>query len=288
MKPLTASSIVIAGLGLIGGSMAMALRQAGCRTVYGIDINADTCAAALKKGAVEKAGGPELLANADILVLALAPDAALAFMKENAAWLPPGTIVTDVCGVKRPVVEALTPICTEHGLHFIGGHPMAGKEKSGFYAADPYLFRGASYILTPTESTPDTAVETMRALADALGCAKLTITSPGRHDRMIAFTSQLPHVLAGAYVKSPCCPFHKGFSAGSYRDVSRVAAVDETLWSQLFLLNADDLCEEIDTLISNLSLCRDAVASGDRERLEQVLREGRRIKENEGRFDAAK
>ena len=286
MKQLNASTIVIAGLGLMGGSMAMALRRAGCPAVLGIDRDPDTLAAALRTGAVDRAGDPELLQGADILILALSPEAAVSFLQEHVSLLPAGALVTDVCGVKRAVVEALAPICREHGLLFIGGHPMAGKEKSGFAAADPCLFKGASYILTPGPDTPDEAVEVMRTLALALGCTRLTVTSPSRHDRMIAFTSQLPHVLAGAYVKSPCCPFHKGFSAGSYRDVSRVAAVDETLWSQLFLLNADDLCAEIDTLIANLTLCRDAVASGDKARLEEVLREGRQIKENEGRFEA--
>lgn len=286
MDRLTASTIAIAGLGLIGGSMALALRRSGPHTLYGIDTDANTLAAALDKGAVDKAGGPELLRDADILILALSPEAAIAFLRENAGLMKAGALVTDVCGVKRAVVEALTPVCQEHGLSFIGGHPMAGKEKSGFAAADAGLFKGASYILTPTEDTPEQAVETMRALATSLGCARLTVTSPTRHDRMIAFTSQLPHVLAGAYVKSPCCPFHNGFSAGSYRDVSRVASVDEKLWSQLFLLNADDLCAEIDTLIEHLTDCREAVASGDRERVEAVLREGRLIKENEGRFES--
>lgn len=286
MDRLPVSTIAIAGLGLIGGSMALALRRSGPHTLYGIDTDDHTLAAALDKGAVDKAGGPELLRDADILILALSPEAAIAFLTENAGLLKAGALVTDVCGVKRAVVKALTPVCREHGLSFIGGHPMAGKEKSGFSAADAGLFKGASYILTPTEDTPEQAVETMRALAASLGCARLTVTSPARHDRMIAFTSQLPHVLAGAYVKSPCCPFHNGFSAGSYRDVSRVASVDEKLWSQLFLLNADDLCAEIDTLIEHLTDCREAVASGDRERVETVLREGRLIKQNEGRFES--
>ena len=286
MDRLPVSTIAIAGLGLIGGSMALALRRSGPPTPYGIDTDDHTLAAALDKGAVDKPGGPELLRDADILILALSPEAAIAFLTENAGLLKAGALVTDVCGVKRAVVKALTPVCREHGLSFIGGHPMAGKEKSGFSAADAGLFKGASYILTPTEDTPEQAVETMRALAASLGCARLTVTSPARHDRMIAFTSQLPHVLAGAYVKSPCCPFHNGFSAGSYRDVSRVASVDEKLWSQLFLLNADDLCAEIDTLIEHLTDCREAVASGDRERVETVLREGRLIKQNEGRFES--
>ena len=119
----------------------------------------------------------------------------------------------------------------------------------------------------------------MKELAAQLGCARMTVTTPAHHDRMIAFTSQLPHVLAGAYVKSPCCLYHAGFSAGSYRDVSRVASVDETLWAQLFLLNQADLCAEIDGLIDRLQACRDAVAAGDRQALTALLRAGRERKE---------
>ncbi len=286
MSARTSSTIVIVGLGLIGGSMALALRRTGIHRLLGIDRDPAVLAAALERGAVDEAGGPELLEQADLLILALAPQACEDFLREYADRLQPGTVVTDVCGVKRSVSAALAPLCEARGLLFVGGHPMAGKEKSGFANADPELFQGASYLLTPTEATDPRALEQLKALAKELGCARLTVTTPERHDRMIAFTSQLPHVLAGAYVKSPCCPYHAGFSAGSYRDVSRVAAVDEALWSELFLRNADDLCTEIDTLIENLTACRDAVAAGDRVRLTAVLRRGREIKENEGRFES--
>lgn len=273
------NTVAIAGLGLIGGSLALALKANTACTVVGIDRDEAAVSAARAAGAVDLAGR-EALPRAQLLILALPPAAAAPFLREHAASLPPGTLVTDVCGVKRAVVAACEPVCREHGLVFLGGHPMAGKETSGFGSADAQLFRGASYILTPTPDTPPAAVDTMRELAAALGCARVTIASPEEHDRMIAFTSQLPHVLAGAYVKSPCCPKHAGFSAGSYRDVSRVASVDEKLWTQLFLMNGDDLCGEIDTLIENLRACRDAIAAKDAGRLEAVLREGRLRKES--------
>ena len=276
MKRLT---IAIAGLGLIGGSMALALRRRGCR-ILGIDRDPSVLRAALERGAADEAGGPELLREAELLVLALSPETAMAFLRENRSLLLPGTVVTDVCGVKRAVVEVCSPLCREAGLHFIGGHPMAGKEHSGFDNADADLFQGASYILTPEEDTSPAAIALLRELAAALGCGRITVTTPDDHDRLIAFTSQLPHVLAGAYVKSPACLEHEGYSAGSYRDVSRVATVDEKLWSELFLLNAAHLTQEIDGLIRNLSACRDAVAAGDRPRLEEVLRRGRAIKES--------
>lgn len=282
-------TIAIVGLGLIGGSMALALRRRqkkGAYCLLGIDADPAVLQAALDKGAVDEAGGPELLEKAEVVILALPPETVVAFLKENIHHMRRKTLVTDVCGIKRAVVESCTPLCREHDLDYIGGHPMAGKEKNGFANADEELFVGASYILTPTADTPDRAVEIMKEIAGALGCTRMTITTPGIHDRMIAFTSQLPHVLAGAYVKSPCCPRHQGFSAGSYRDVSRVATVDEKLWSQLFLLNADDLTAEIDTLIAHLQDYRRALAEGDREKLEAAIRHGREIKENEGQPEA--
>lgn len=272
-------TIAIVGLGLIGGSMALALRRSSRYILYGLDTDPATLMSALKRSAVDKAGGAELLARADLVILALPPETALTFLRDNAAAIKPGAVVTDVCGVKQAIVEPATALCEAAGLTFIGGHPMAGKEKSGFENADAALFEGACYILTPTPSTPAAVVDGMKELAAQLGCARMTVTTPAHHDRMIAFTSQLPHVLAGAYVKSPCCLYHAGFSAGSYRDVSRVAAVDETLWAQLFLLNQTALCAEIDGLMERLQACRDAVAAGDRQALTALLREGRERKE---------
>lgn len=280
--------ITIVGLGLIGGSMALALRRAGGCELTGIDADPAVARAALERGAIHRAGGPQPPADTDLLILALPPDAAIGYVRRYAGNLRPGTIVTDVCGVKRAVTDACLPVCRENRLHFLGGHPMAGKEKSGFANADADLFTGASYILTPAPDTPEQVVDTVRSLAQAIGCTRLTVTTPEQHDRMIAFTSQLPHVLAGAYVKSPCCPFHDGFSAGSYRDVSRVASVDETLWSRLFLLNRDCLCGEIDGLIENLTACRDALLAEDEPRLREVLRQGREVKEQEAAREAAK
>ena len=273
------SHVTIAGLGLIGGSLAYALRENTDCIVSGIDSDPHTLMDALERGAVHRAGGADMLEDAELLILALSPETADAFLREHIGRLPAGCIVTDVCGVKQVVVERLEPLCQAHGLRFIGGHPMAGKEKSGFSQADGALFRGASYILTPTAGTDDEALACLRALAEAVGCARLTITAPDEHDRMIAFTSQLPHVLAGAYVQSPRCPGHIGFSAGSYRDVSRVATVDENLWTELFMLNRSHLGEEIDTLIAHLAAYRDALAAGDAERLHTILKTGRECKQ---------
>lgn len=276
---MTRHTIAIVGLGLIGGSMALALRRRTPHRLLGIDCNPAVCEAALRQGAVDEAGGPALLTQADTVILALAPQHLLDFLPAHITIIPKGAVISDVCGVKRAIVESCAPLCAENGLFFVGGHPMAGKEHSGFGNADADLFVGANYILTPTDSTEPMARERMEELAIAMGCTHLTVTSPQEHDRIIAFTSQLPHVLAGAYVTSPACPDYRGFSAGSYRDVSRVATVDEELWSRLFLLNGEALCGEIDGLIARLQTYRDTIAADDRPALEQILRAGRLRKE---------
>ncbi len=283
-------TVAVAGLGLIGGSLALAAQRAPGWQAVGIDRDPAVLQAAAAAGLTQTAlpAGEEtdaaspaarLLAEADLVILALPPQAVPSFLEAHAPYLRPGTVVSDVCGVKRRIVQVCEPICAAKGLRFIGGHPMAGKEHSGFGQADAELFKGASYILTPTSETDPAALQMMRDFAAALGCGRVTVASPEHHDRMIAFTSQLPHVLAGAYMQSPVSGQHQGYSAGSYRDVSRVATVDETLWSRLFLLNKDCLLEEIEGLSARLAEYRAALLAEDRESLEEILRRGRLRKE---------
>ncbi|MDD3693197.1 MAG: prephenate dehydrogenase/arogenate dehydrogenase family protein [Oscillospiraceae bacterium] len=276
-----AVKIAIVGMGLIGGSLGLALKQRTNYTVIGIDCDSSVIDAVMSSGAADKTGAQHLN-QADLIIIAISPKATVDFLKEHAANLRPGAIVTDVCGVKRQIMKNCVPLCRDRGLYFVGGHPMAGRERGGFANADARLFEDAYYILTPPDGTPGHVLELLKQVAMQIGCAGVTVTTPEQHDKMIAFTSQLPHVLAGAYVNSPNCSGHFGFSAGSYRDVSRVATVDEALWSQLFLLNADNLCFEIDTLISNLKQYRDAVAAGNTQLISEILREGRVRKENFG------
>lgn len=278
MKP---QHIVVAGLGLIGGSMALTWNRHTDHMVRGWARRQETIDEALRRGAIESACPLSELGWADVLVLAMPPRATVDFLRAHAAALRPDAVVTDVCGVKAAIVHECEALCMPQKVWFIGGHPMAGKEHSGLDNADDTLFCGASYVLTPTETTPEWVIERMAGLAEQLGCVRPTITTPDYHDRMIAFTSQLPHVLAGAYVRSPRCKTHRGYSAGSYRDVSRVASVDERLWSELFLLNAGPLCEEIDLLIDHLRACRETIAAGDEQRLRALLRESREIKETD-------
>ena len=270
--------IIIVGLGLIGGSLAKALTFRAGRTVYGIDTNPDVLRDAMSCGAIAREAHPEDLKTAELLFLCTYPQAAIDFVREHAPLIGKNCIVTDTCGIKNAVCPALSVLAKEYGFRFVGGHPMAGKEKNGFSVSEAELFDGASYILVPC-GAPDAAVDVLKTLALRMGFGSVTITTPEHHDEMIAYTSQLPHVLACAYVMSPCCPQHRGFSAGSYRDVSRVARINETLWTELFLDNREALSAELRTLLSNITRIKDAIDQNDPDALRELLRQGREIKE---------
>lgn len=271
-------NIVIAGLGLIGGSLAKGFSQRAGRRVLGIDKDPQVIRDAVTCGAIEREASPEDLRDAEFLFLCLYPQADVDFMAEHAAEIGQQCIVTDTCGIKNYVCPALQKIAQQYGFTFVGGHPMAGKERSGFAASEAELFDGASYILVPC-GAPQEAVERLQKLVLQIGFGTTVVTTPEHHDEMIAFTSQIPHVLACAYVMSPHCMEHRGFSAGSYRDVSRVARINETLWSELFLDNREALLKELDTLVENITAIRTAVDQNDVPALRELLRRGRERKE---------
>lgn len=270
-------TVAIIGLGLIGASMAKTIRaKTRCR-VLGADRDPDVLHKALLSGTIDAEATEEALAQADLVFLCLYPAAAVEFAAAHGDALK-GSVVCDVSGIKRWICERMPSIAAEHGFTFVGVHPMAGKERSGFDASDSALFQGASFIMVPC-GAPEPVLNSLADYAARLGFGRTVLTTPEEHDRMIAFTSQLPHVLACAYVQSPCCPKHDGFSAGSYRDVSRVARINETLWTELFLENREPLCQELDLLIENISAIRDAAKNGDAEALRDRLRQSREIKE---------
>lgn len=275
------NKIVIVGLGLIGGSLAKAFQEFTDCTVSGIDTNAQVLEAALKSGAIDKIGTDDDIRNADVLYLCTYPQAAIDFVTAHTELIGEHCIVTDTCGIKAAICPQLAALAKEHHFVFVGGHPMAGKEKNGFEASEAALFDGASYLLIPCNA-PDWAVDTMKGIAVSLGFGGTVVTTPEHHDTMIAYTSQLPHVLACAYVMSPCCPQHNGFSAGSYRDVSRVARINEKLWSELFLDNRVALVTELNTLIDNITHIKNAVEQNDRDTLTELLKQGREVKERLG------
>lgn len=274
-------NIAIVGLGIIGGSLAKAFSKYTDHHIIGINRTQATLERALADGAVHEIGSPESLGKADIVYMCTYPEHIVEFIEENADKFSKSCVITDVCGIKSEICGRLTEICRAHGLTFCGSHPMAGKEKFSYEAADPELFKGASYIIVPCGSGEE-AVKLLADRAMEIGFGSIRVADPAEHDRMIAFTSQLPHVLACSYVKSPCCPKHKGFSAGSYRDVSRVASINENLWTDLFLDNKDPLCAEIDILVDNLKMFRRLIAEGDENELRNQLRSARLVKEELG------
>ncbi len=271
--------IIVVGLGLIGGSIAKALKQNTAHVVLGIDVDEDSLLDACSCGALDGKADTEDLKTADLVYLCVYPQAALAFAGKFGPLLKEGCVLTDTCGVKGVVCQGMEALPGRYS--FVAGHPMAGKERSGFSASDPSIFVGASYIIADT-GAPDRAVRTVEDLARSMGFGRVVHTTPRRHDQMIAFTSQAPHVLACGYVMSPRCPEHQGFSAGSYRDVSRVANINDALWSRLFLDNREALVEELDELQRNIGAIRDAVASGQEEQLRRLLQKAAGIKRRFG------
>lgn len=275
-------TVVIAGLGLIGGSMAKAIRaHTDCR-VFGYDISEKVLSDARFIGDIDDVVREGTLEQADILLVALYPAPAVQYILSNLGRLKKGCIVVDLCGVKQYVCDHVAGEARAHGVQFIGGHPMSGREFSGYEYAKPDLFQDASMILVPNDSASEEALSRMEEFFTTLGFGRVVRTTAEQHDRMIAFTSQLAHVVSSAYIKSPEALQHSGYSAGSYKDLTRVARLNEHMWTELFLRNATPLVREIDEIILHLQEYRDAIAQGREDDLRQLLKEGRERKEGVG------
>ncbi len=274
-------NIVISGLGIIGGSFAKAIKKYTDHYIIGINRSPKPLEDALACGAIDEIGSTKSLERADILILGTFPEAAVKFVRDNAELIPKSCIVIDSSGIKSDICPELTALSNEYGFTFIGCHPMAGKEKNGFAASEADLFCNASCIIIPCTGN-EKEVGIISDLARKIGFGRIVYSTPEEHDRMIAFTSQLPHVIACAYVLSPVCKNHNGFSAGSYRDVSRVAHINEKLWAELFIENKQPLIEEIDIITQHMNMIKQAVESGDRQELEAILAQSRKVKEELG------
>lgn len=229
-------NIAVVGLGLIGGSVCKALKANTFHHIMGMDTDKETVRKALEQGAIDEEIDEFRLGEANLTVVALYPVPTVEFVKKNADRFKKGSIVIDVGGVKGYVVNGCTPILDEKGVYFLGTHPMAGTENSGFDYSKADMFVKASYILTPTESTPQIAIDLVSTLGSCMGFGQVVIATPEQHDINIAFTSQLAHVVSNAYVKSPSLLRADGFSAGSFLDLTRVAKLNEEMWSSLFLM----------------------------------------------------
>ena len=277
--------IAIVGLGLIGGSIAKAIKKYTPHTVLGYDTDTSVLYKAKLLDAIDGELTPERLKICDWLIVATRPVAAVDYVREQAANLKPGATVMDVCGVKGSVCEPLWALAEACGFTFIGGHPMAGREVGGFDHASADLFKDAAMILTPRKGADIVLLERLKKFWCALGFAGVTVTTPENHDRVIAYTSQLAHITSSAYVKSPTALDHIGFSAGSYKDMTRVAKLDPDMWTELFMLNREPLLSELDSLLMRLSEYRDALGAGDATAMRALLAAGREQKLEADRKD---
>lgn len=267
-------NIGIVGLGLIGGSMAKTIRAHSLHKIFATDRDKEVLLNAKVFGCVDEELTPETLPFCDMVLVALYPSITVEYLKNNAAYIKKNTMVIDCCGVKKFVCEPAWQLAENYGFTFIGGHPMAGIERSGFYFSKDTMFQNASMILTPKPDIEKEVLEEAEQFFLSIGFGRIRLSTPEEHDTVIAYTSQLAHVLSSAYIKSPAAQMHSGFSAGSFKDMTRVATLNEQMWTELFFCNKAPLIHEIDTLAERLLEYSDALKQNDRARLTQLLHDG--------------
>ena len=271
-------NIGVVGLGLIGGSIAKSAKKNTNFKVYGYDINE----AVVKKAVQEKSIDGELtekrLATCDYIFIPLYPEAVVEYVEKNASVFKEGAVVIDCAGVKRSVCDKCFKIAENFNFVFVGGHPMAGTQYSGFENSKDTMFYNAPFVLTPKENEDILILANAREIIMQLGFGRVSVMTPQKHDKLIAFTSQLAHVVSNAFVKSPSAIERKGISAGSYKDLTRVAYLNENMWTELFMDNKEYLVSELDNIIAELQKYSDAMKNDDPETLRQLLKDGKEMK----------
>ena len=277
------TNVLIVGLGLIGGSYAMALSKRGCK-VNAITLNQADIDYAVEKGIIDRGTtdiDAEMIREADIVVFALYPTVFVEWIKKNQGLFKPNTIITDVTGVKGSVVDAVQSILRDD-VEFIAAHPMAGREQSGVEFSDDRVFRGANYIVTPTEKNTPEAIEICKELGRALGFERISELSPDRHDDMIAFLSQLTHCIAVSLMTSNGEENMEKYTGDSFRDLTRIAKINEVMWSELFLMNKEALLKQMDCFEAEFNKLRQYIVEGRREEMQDMMR---RSTERRKKFD---
>lgn len=268
----------ILGLGLIGGSMARAYAIAG-HQVLAAEKDASILSFAQLCGAVQGELTDQVIPTCDLIFLAIYPDGSASWLEEKAPLISPSTLVMDLCGVKEEICARCFPLAEKYGFTFVGGHPMAGSHFSGFKYSRATLFRGQPMVLVPPRFDDIGLLHRCKTALAPCEFGTFSVTTGPEHDRMIAFTSQMPHILSNAFIKSPTALSHKGFSAGSYKDLTRVAWLNAPMWAELFLENKENVLSELDFYIASLAAYREALAQNDRTALTALLEEGKRRKE---------
>jgi len=268
----------ILGLGLIGGSLARAYAKSG-HTVYVDEKNEDILAFAQLAGVVSDKLTDDTIGKCRLILLAISSSASASWLENKASFISKETLVIDCCGIKSEICKRCFPIADKFGFTFIGGHPMAGSHYSGFKYSRSNMFQGAPMVLVPPRYDDPQLLSQVQEVLAPCGFGSFSVTTAETHDRLIAFSSQMPHIVSNAYIKSPTAQSHKGFSAGSYKDLTRVAWLNPPMWAELFLGNKDNVLNELDYYIQSLQAYRDAIAFGDQERLIALLDEGRKRKE---------
>ena len=282
IKPMhvVSKTVIVAGLGLMGGSMAKAIKKnTDCR-VLGWNRTRSVAEEALRIGAIDGIAEEADFAQCDMLLPVLFPEATLQFLQERIPRMKRGSVVVDLVGVKSRLVNEIGPLAASCGVRYTGGHPMAGLAKAGFERSFAEMYKGCSMILVPTAATAPGDIEELTRFFLNIGFGQIKVCSAEIHDHMIAHTSQLAHIVSNSYVKSPVSANYSGFTGGSYKDMTRIACLNAKVWKELFIWNRDALLPEISDLIHNMTLLRDAIAAGDSDTLETLLREGREAKEH--------
>lgn len=269
----------IVGLGLIGGSLAKAYKRDESVYVLGVSGTAKTTDFALLAGDIDAVLTPDRLPECDLVLLAAYPQACIDYLRENADKFSKTGVVIDCCGTKQAICDIAFPLAREHGFTFVGGHPMAGTQFSGLKYAKATMFDGAPMVIVPPRYDDIAFLDRVKRMLSPLGFRSISVTTAKDHDAMIAFTSQMAHVVSNAYIKSPTARGHKGFSAGSYRDLTRVAWLNPAMWAELIMENSENMLFELDTMIASLTQYRDAIAAGDEAALQELLLEGKLRKE---------
>ncbi len=263
----------VVGLGLIGGSFTKAYKEAGHR-VFGFDTDKTILGFTILEGAVDEELTRDNMKECDLLLITTYINAAAEWFKENAPYIDKHTVVIDCLGVKKNICELGFKLAKQYGFTYVGGHPMAGTQYAGFKHSRANMFKGAPMVLVPPVYDDMQFLDNIKQLLAPAGFGKLSVTTAEEHDRMIGFTSQMAHIVSNAYIKSPTAGSHKGFSAGSYKDLTRVARLNPKMWAELFMDNRENVIKEIDWMLGFLQEYRDAITDDDEERLVRILDEG--------------